>query len=288
MYDKRSNESTVPEGGRIYRIAASRIVPNPNQPRKTFDDDAILRLADSIRRYGMLQPLSVRRLPFSGGGGGRYEIVAGERRYRAARLIGMEYLPCIVITADDRTSAELALIENIQREGLSMFEQAGAIAALIDVYHLTQEQIAAHISASQSYVANKLRLLRFSERERELIEVGRLTERHARAVLRIKDENGRIEAIEHIIARGLNVAATEEYIDRRLCMLPESTEMPSPRRRKLILKDMRVFYNTIDRAIEIVRAGGIGIKSERRTVSPDGCVELIITISPPQSERDPA
>ena len=185
------------DSGKIFRISADRIIPNHAQPRKLFDEDAILRLADSIRRYGLLQPLSVRRLCFRDGERGSYEIVAGERRFRAATLIGMEYIPCIIISADDRTAAELALIENIQREGLSMFEQAGAIAALIDIYSLTQEQIAAHLSASQSYVANKLRLLKLSEQERELITEGRLTERHARACLKIKDEDMRISVIEH-------------------------------------------------------------------------------------------
>ena len=116
------------DSGKIFRISADRIIPNHAQPRKLFDEDAILRLADSIRRYGLLQPLSVRRLCFRDGERGSYEIVAGERRFRAATLIGMEYIPCIIISADDRTAAELALIENIQREGLSMFEQAGAIA----------------------------------------------------------------------------------------------------------------------------------------------------------------
>lgn len=229
------------DSGKIFRISADRIIPNHAQPRKLFDEDAILRLADSIRRYGLLQPLSVRRLCFRDGERGSYEIVAGERRFRAATLIGMEYIPCIIISADDRTAAELALIENIQREGLSMFEQAGAIAALIDIYSLTQEQIAAHLSASQSYVANKLRLLKLSEQERELITEGRLTERHARACLKIKDEDMRISVIEHVIAHGLNVSATEEYIDRKLCMLSEKRVPQNARKRKLILKDMRLF-----------------------------------------------
>ncbi|PWM27251.1 MAG: hypothetical protein DBX36_03360 [Oscillospiraceae bacterium] len=269
------------DSGKIFRISADRIIPNHAQPRKLFDEDAILRLADSIRRYGLLQPLSVRRLCFRDGERGSYEIVAGERRFRAATLIGMEYIPCIIISADDRTAAELALIENIQREGLSMFEQAGAIAALIDIYSLTQEQIAAHLSASQSYVANKLRLLKLSEQERELITEGRLTERHARACLKIKDEDMRISVIEHVIAHGLNVSATEEYIDRKLCMLSEKRVPQNARKRKLILKDMRLFYNSIDKAIDIVKQSGAKVFSERHIADEYGSVELVIKISPP-------
>ena len=269
------------DSGKIFRISADRIIPNHAQPRKLFDEDAILRLADSIRRYGLLQPLSVRRLCFRDGERGSYEIVAGERRFRAATLIGMEYIPCIIISADDRTAAELALIENIQREGLSMFEQAGAIAALIDIYSLTQEQIAAHLSASQSYVANKLRLLKLSEQDRELITEGRLTERHARACLKIKDEDMRISVIEHVIAHGLNVSATEEYIDRKLCMLSEKRVPQNARKRKLILKDMRLFYNSIDKAIDIVKQSGAKVFSERHIADEYGSVELVIKISPP-------
>ena len=269
------------DSGKIFRISADRIIPNHAQPRKLFDEDAILRLADSIRRYGLLQPLSVRRLCFRDGERGSYEIVAGERRFRAATLIGMEYIPCIIISADDRTAAELALIENIQREGLSMFEQAGAIAALIDIYSLTQEQIAAHLSASQSYVANKLRLLKLSEQERELITEGRLTERHARACLKIKDEDMRLSVIEHVIAHGLNVSATEEYIDRKLCMLSEKRVPQNARKRKLILKDMRLFYNSIDKAIDIVKQSGAKVFSERHIADEYGSVELVIKISPP-------
>ena len=269
------------DSGKIFRISADRIIPNHAQPRKLFDEDAILRLADSIRRYGLLQPLSVRRLCFRDGERGSYEIVAGERRFRAATLIGMESIPCIIISADDRTAAELALIENIQREGLSMFEQAGAIAALIDIYSLTQEQIAAHLSASQSYVANKLRLLKLSEQERELITEGRLTERHARACLKIKDEDMRISVIEHVIAHGLNVSATEEYIDRKLCMLSEKRVPQNARKRKLILKDMRLFYNSIDKAIDIVKQSGAKVFSERHIADEYGSVELVIKISPP-------
>ena len=344
--DSGRSASAVPDGGRIFRIRADRLVPNRAQPRRCFDEDAIGSLADSIARYGLLQPLSVRRLPLSAEGV-KYEIIAGERRYRAAMQAGMEQLPCIIINVDDRTSAELALIENIQREGLNMFEQAGAIAALIDLYGMTQEQIAAHLSASQSYVANKLRLLRLSPDERETVLDARLSERHARALLRLSDPEERRAALRHIIENRLSVCRSEDYIDRRLRlselrelrgisadddmdgisdtvegnmgnMLAEhgtiaagdtgstgaSTDTAAEaethamtaragdtsacaagrgrgRRRKLVLHDLRLFYNTIDRALDLVRQSGAEVCSERSVSPRSGSIEIKIMITPP-------
>ena len=270
----------APDGGRIFNIRADKLIPNRSQPRRFFDEDAIGCLADSIARYGLLQPLSVRRLPLSAEGV-KYEIIAGERRYRAAIMAGMEQLPCIIINVDDRTSAELALIENIQREGLNMFEQAGAIAALIDIYGMTQEQIASHLSTSQSYVANKLRLLRLSAEERELILTSRLSERHARALLRIGDPAMRTEALKHIIDNRLNVCKTEDYIDRRLCIVSSPQEPAVTRKRKVVLHDLRLFYNTLDKALEVVRQAGVEVCSERSIAPGSGNIEIMIRIKPP-------
>jgi ParB family chromosome partitioning protein len=278
------------DSGRIYTLDTAVISPNPAQPRKRFDDEAIIRLADSIRQYGILQPLSVRRLPPNDGdavqeqtgacsGTGDlikplYEIIAGERRLRAAKLLGLTEVPCIIIEADDRLSAELAIIENIQRENLNIFEQAGAIAALIDIYSLTQEQVARQLSASQSYVANKLRILRLTAAERSVILDNGLTERHARALLKIDDGDIRMKTLIHIASRGLNVAASETYIEN---VLAEERAERAKGKRKLIIKDIRIFYNTVDHAVEVVRQAGIDIKSDRREVG-DG-VEFTIKIA---------
>lgn len=258
--------------GRIRNIDIERIVPNPSQPRKNFDDEAIIRLADSIRRYGILQPVSVRTgsAPDS-----PFVLIAGERRLRAARLLGLKDVPCVIVEADERMSAELAIIENLQREDLNVFEQASAIASLIDIFSLTQEQIASRLSVSQSYIANKLRILRLTERERVMILEGGLTERHARALLKIEDVDRRIEVIRHIIARSLNVAAAEDYIERMLCapiMSPDAIKS----RRKLVLKDIRIFYNTIEKALSTVKAAGISVVSNR--TESDDCIELVIKI----------
>lgn len=261
--------------GEVVLIAASRIRPNPAQPRKEFDNGAIINLADSIKRYGILQPLSVRRI--SREGEPIYELIAGERRLRASQVIGLETVPCVILEADERTSAELAIIENIQREDLNIFEQASAISTLIDIYSMTQEQIAERLSVSQSYVANKLRLLRLSTLEKDLILEYRLTERHARAALRLPEPEMRLMVLRRIAERGMNVAASEEYIDGILLEL--KAKKTGPKREASSagsIKDIRLFYNSIDRAIDIMRRSGIGVISEKRDC--DDTVELTIRI----------
>ena len=254
----------------ILYISVDVIRPNPAQPRSTFEEGAIESLAASIRRYGILQPLSVRRAAGREG----YELVAGERRLRAAKLAGLLTVPCILISVDPRESAELAIIENLQRRDLDLFEEAGAIATLIREYELTQEEVAAGLSVSQSYVANKLRLLRLSGEERRLILEGGLSERHARAVLRLR-EGARTDAIRYILKANLNVAATEAYVER---LLTEEKEMAHPRARIRFgaIRDLRLFYNSIDRVVDTVRRTGLFADSER-TVTEDG-VDVVIRI----------
>lgn len=192
----------------IYSIDTSKIHPNAAQPRTEFNINAITKLADSIRRYGLLQPLSVRKASNSQ----EYELVAGERRLRACKMLGMEQVPCIIIDASDETSAELALVENILRENLNMFEQAKAFSVLSTHYCLTQEEIAVKMSLSQSAVANKMRLLKLTSNEQQIILASELTERHARALLRITSQPLRLKALEYIICNKLNVTESEKYI----------------------------------------------------------------------------
>lgn len=249
---------------RVHKIQVCRILPNPAQPRKYFDSDETLRLADSIRRHGILQPLCVRK-PISVGNlddyGGVYELIAGERRLRAAKLLGMAEVPCIVVEADSLRSAELAIIENLQREDLNMFDEAAAISALIDLYGLTQEEVAAKLSASQSYVANKLRLLRFDDFERQVIIERRLTERHARALLRLGDARARRDALEAVLTRGMNVAETEAYVSR---LLESDKREKPPKKRTALVRDIRIFYNTLDRAVDIMKRAGIAAETKKK------------------------
>ncbi len=259
---------------KVHQIPLERIIPNRSQPRRKFDDESIIRLADSIRKYGVLQPISVRIIDGDNTYNSLYEIIAGERRFRAAKLLGLAGIPCLIIKADDRRSAELAIIENIQREDLNMFEQAAAIAALIDLYNLTQEQVAVQLSASQSFIANKLRLLRLGTSEREKILAHSLTERHARALLRIPSAEQRIKAIDYICSHCLNVATTEEYVDKLLSETKTQPKRSNPR--KIVLKDIRVFYNTVERAIDIVKQAGVGVVSEKH--EEENATRIIITI----------
>ena len=274
----QSREQTLKarlEYGRIHTIAIERICANPAQPRKTFEDNAILRLADSLKQYGMLQPLSVRRIMDEGQmEGGLFQLVAGERRLRAATLIGMTHVPCLIINADSKKSAELAIIENIQRENLNMFEQANALAALIRIYDMTQEQIAAHLSCSQSYIANKLRILRLSARERDIIMKNNLTERHARAVLRITESSKRCEALTRIAEKGLNVAATEEYVERLM-----AAAEPARGKRKGAIRDLRLFYNSIDKAVNTLQSAGITAVTRKSDTENE--ITVTITIKQP-------
>ena len=264
---ERENEAmSLPYGDAVdfdcvYMIKTDRLLANSAQPRKSFDDVALIALADSIRQYGILQPLTVRKVSNDSRKSAVYEIIAGERRFRAARMLGLKAVPCIIMRVDEQKSAELAMIENLQREDLNIFEEASAIEALISIYSLTQEQIAKKLSVSQSYVANKLRLLRFSVDERKKMLENGLTERHARALLRISDKSERTEIIDYIIANDLNVSATDAYIDRYFADKALRNTAPPPK--KLIIRDVRVFYNSVERAVSVMKDAGIDVITER-------------------------
>lgn len=255
-------------------LKTDNIIPNPAQPRRYFTEDAILRLADSIRIHGIIQPLCVR-LPNTDST--VYELVAGERRLRAAKRLGMETVPCVLVEADSEESAHMAIVENIQREDLNMFEEAEAISKLMRIHCLTQEKIAEKLSCSQSYVANKLRLLRLDLDERETILDAALSERHARALLRIKDAQARRCAMKTVLRREMNVAATEEYIERLIeAEKKEKLREKAEKNTRLIIKDVKILYNTIDRAVETVRLSGIDVQTLRRENAKD--TEIVIKI----------
>lgn len=264
--------------GSYAEIEVSKISPNPNQPRKEFSAEAILKLASSIREHGIIQPLIVRK---SRDG---YELIAGERRLRAAKELGLSSVPCVVSQISDERSAEASIIENLIREDLSVFEEASAIESLIDIYGLTQEEVARKLSCSQPYIANKLRLLRLSKRERELIGEASLTERHARALLRIQDEELRMNTLLKIIENGLNVTKSEELIEGVLSRVYGSDDKdtePDKNASKTALKspsrkELGSFYSTIEKAIDSYREGGIDIKSRR--IEGDGYTEITILI----------
>ena len=256
---------------KLMELPVEHIRPNPYQPRTVFEEEGIRELAGSIRRHGILQPLTVRRQ------GESWELIAGERRLRAAKLAGLEKVPCVLSRADDDTSALLALVENLQRRDLHYLEEAAAIAAYIQKTGITQEEAAARLSRSPSALANKLRLLRLGEECREILVEQHLTERHARALLRLEDESERVKAAKHIAKHRLNVAQAEQYIEHRLAAL-QSTPA---HRRTFILKDVRLFLNSLDRGLRLVREAGIDAQAEREETEEG----ILLMIHIPKARR---
>ncbi len=242
-----------PAAGSILMIPRDEIYPNPDQPRRRFSMDELEGLAQSIHENGMLQPVSVRARETGG-----YELIAGERRLRAAKMIGMSSIPCIVIRARSEQSAVFALIENLQREDLNFFEEARAIESLMDHYGLTQEEMALRLGKAQSTLSNKLRLLRLSPRMCTQIERAGLTERHARALLKLDQEKERQEILDQVIRDDLNVSQTEKLIASRLA--PKAHKNKNVR---FLFRDVRIFLNTIGHAIDTMRRSGIEADSEK-------------------------
>ena len=262
----------------LRRVRISEISRNPNQPRRYFDPEAIATLAESIRQYGVLNPLTVRRTA-----GGGYELVAGERRLRAARVAGLTDVPCLLINADGEDSSVIALVENLQRRDLDFFEEANGFKRLIDQFGLTQEEAARKVGKTQSAVANKLRLLRHSPQVLAMLRENQLSERHARALLRLSEEADRINVTNYIIEHELNVSRTEEYIDEFL----KAKEKPEPlpeqdggRHVVRLFKDVRFFLNTLNRAVGVMVDSGIGATVQQQE-SDDG---LTLTISIPHAK----
>lgn len=259
-------------GGIVY-LSTEDIVPNPVQPRKLFDDEGLEELSRSIKDYGILNPLSVRLR------GSRYELVAGERRLRAARLAGLREVPCILLDVNMEDASLIALVENLQRRDLDFIEEANGINQLIRMFGMSQEEAARRIGKSQSAVANKLRLLRLPPDVLEALRQNGLTERHGRALLRLPDGERQRAALLYIIDNGLTVAATDAYIDA-LLQEPEP-EAPKPgSRRTFVLKDVRVFLNTLSRSIDLMKQGGIDAGVQREETED----RLILTISIPKNK----
>lgn len=262
----------------LRRVRISEISRNPNQPRRYFDPEAIATLAESIRQYGVLNPLTVRRTANGG-----YELVAGERRLRAARVAGLTDVPCLLINADGEDSSVIALVENLQRRDLDFFEEANGFKRLIEQFGLTQEEAARKVGKTQSAVANKLRLLRLSQQNMELIRCNNLTERHARALLRLNDEADRINVTNYIIEHELNVSRTEEYIDEFLKAKENPQPVVEPESGKHVVrlfKDVRFFLNTLNRAVGVMVDAGIGATVKQQE-SDDG---LTLTICIPHAK----
>ncbi len=213
----------------IVLVDINEIIRNNDQPRKEFDEELLKELSESIKRYGILQPITLRKK------NDKYEIVMGERRYRASKMLGLKEIPSIILDVNDEDSLAASLIENIQRVDLNFIEEAKSIKDFIDLYHLSQEEVSKKLGKSQSTISNKLRILKLSERELNLLLVSSLTERHARALLKIEDEELRFTALNYIIDKKLNVKQSETYIKKLL------TKKKEPK----YSFDYKIYENTI-------------------------------------------
>lgn len=277
------------DSNRVTLIAPDMISPNPDQPRQYFDPQGLTELADSIRIHGILQPLSVRRRP-----GGRFELVAGERRLRAAILCGLSEVPCLILDITRESSCVLSLIENLQRRDLDFLEEAQALERLIRIYGLSQEEAAIKVGKSQSAVANKLRLLRLSGEVLDLLRKNGATERHARALLRLPDDDSQLTAAELIVEQGFNVARTEQYVSDYLEALyappalpePEAAkakDKPSGKRTSYLIRDVRFFLNTVNHALSMMQSAGVNAEYNQVDESDSIFLTIRIPKTPPVS-----
>lgn len=259
----------------VQRIATEKLLPNPYQPRKQFKSEDLLSLAESIKENGILQPLLARRINNSD----YYEIIAGERRLRAAILANLATVPCLIVDCDYEESAVYSIIENIQRSDLSFFEEAQAISQMQNHFGMTQEQIAKRLGKSQSALSNKLRLLKLPADVRYFIEKEGLTERHARALLKLESEKQMWTALNLIKDKGWNVQQTEEYINS----VTNKAVKPHKNNIVKIFKDVRIFVNTVNKAINTMKEAGIPAESNK--TETDDYIEFFVRI-PKNPQKD--
>lgn len=251
---------------KVVKVPIEKIFPNLYQPRKNFDDTALEELSNSIAQYGVLQPLLVTPAE-----GERYLLIAGERRLRAARMAKLTEVPVIISEYTSQQIAEIALIENLQREDLHYLEEAEGYEQLMSQFHLTQEAMAARVGKKQSTIANKLRLLRLSIAVRKVLVDAGLSERHARALLKLDDDAKRLEALEVIITRNYSVRQTEEYINKLL-----DDKQQEKRKRLVIVNDVRIYLNSIKQVVSAIKNVGIPVNMEHSIDGDDVVINVRI------------
>ena len=257
----------------VYQLPIDKIRPNPYQPRKYFNRASLEELSASILSYGVLQPITVRKMS-----GGYYELVAGERRWRAAELAGLTTIPAILLQVSDSDSAALAFIENIQRQNLSFLEEAEGYRSMMEDYGLTQEELAVKLSKSQSSIANKLRVLKLEEPVKRMLLEYHFTERHARALLKLPDEESRLMMLQRMVREEMNVKRTEEAIQETLEEMRRLSVQRAEQREKRYVRssDFRLFTNTIKQSVEVIRRSGMDVLYEDR--QEEDCCEIVIRI----------
>lgn len=266
------------ESQKIIFVPVDDIKPNPMQPRRFFDQNALKELAESITQYGILQPLNIRKT------GKTYELVAGERRLRAAKLAGLATVPCIVIEIDMEKASLIAMVENLQRRDLDFIEEAEGLALLIKTYGMSQEETARRLGKSQSAIANKLRILKLSPEVLFFLRETKLSERHARALLRLKTNEDRLACLQYIVNNRLNVSKTEEYIESYLNKLSGNEKQQSKQNKKretqFVIKDVRIFLNTVTRGLDMMKQSGIDAQYGKNETETD----IVVTIKIPKKK----
>ncbi len=264
----------IPDTGKLLEIGTGDIRPNPSQPRRHFSPEELTSLAKSITANGIIQPLTVRQTENG------FELISGERRLRAAKLAGLKTVPCILIEADKKRSAVLALLENIQRSDLNCFEEAAAINKLIESGEITREKISIKLGMARSTIANKLRLLKLTDEEQQLMIEKGLTERHARALLRVSDEDRRKEILAKTINGSWTVDTLEKYIDR---LERQELKKTSYEKRAVMLKDVRLFFNSVNKALEVMKLAGVEATAKR--IDREDHIEYTIMIKNTADEK---
>ncbi len=246
-------------------IDINKIVANPNQPRKNFEGDKINSLSESIKQYGVMQALNVRKK------GDIYELISGERRLRASKMAGLKEVPCVIVEVSDDDSSIMSLIENLQREDLNFYELALSYNNILEKFSMTQKELADKLSVSQSSIANKLRILNIDREMIDLIINHNLSERHARVLLKIKDEKLRLKALKTIIKNELNVKKSEELVEKLL---------KNDRKKKTVikqsLKDIRIFTNSIKQVVQMGKDAGLGVDYD--VIQTDDGYEITIIV----------
>lgn len=260
------NNSNMISEVKVVKVAIDQIFPNPYQPRKNFDEEALRDLSASIAQFGVLQPLLVAPAD-----NGRYMLIAGERRLRASNMAKLQEVPVIISEYTSQQIAEIALIENLQREDLHFLEEAEGYEKLMEEFHLTQEAMAARVGKKQSTIANKLRLLRLSDRIRKILVEGGLTERHARALLKLDDEEKQVQVLTVVIDNGYSVRQTESYIEKLL-----EDKKQEKKKRMVIVNDVRIYLNSIKQVVSAIKDVGIPVAMEQTVEGDDVIVSLRI------------
>ena len=258
------------QGEAIMELSIAEIQPNPFQPRLYFDPAQLEELSNSIREYGVLQPVIVRLVD------GKYQLVSGERRFRASMLAGKESIPALIRQLSDREVAEMALIENLQREDLNYFEEAEGYARLIQEFQITQEEVAKKMGKSQPTIANKLRLLQIFQRVRKEISVDVITERHVRSLLKLKNEEQQLDVLNRIYKNNLNVRQTDDLIENVLIAEEENIREQKKKKMMKAIKDMKIFVNTIKGTVKTIQDAGM--PAEISESENDEYLEVVIRL----------